>query len=102
MPKKTLYHGAYVKVNVDPPLKKEITPRDWCDAARDLMRDIKRHCDGIESLSIELDTEAVCEFCGYAWTEVSQTHNACCDEDIRVHDEAAGLIREPLGGETGD
>lgn len=84
MPKKVIYHGAYVKVNVDPPLKKEITPRDWCDAARDLMSDITRHCDGIESLTIELDTEAVCEFCAYAWTENSETFNGgCCDGDAQ-------------------
>ncbi len=87
MPKKLFYNGAYVRVNVDRPFGREVTPRHWHDAAADLLNDIKRHCDGIESLSVEFDTEELCEFCGSAWTEVSNTHNECCEKDALAHEE---------------
>lgn len=81
MAKKTLYNGAYVRVNVDSPFGKNVTPRDWYDVAKDLEHDIKRHCDGIDSSSVEFDTDDVCEFCGYDWTEGDSPHNGCCDDD---------------------
>ena len=87
MPKETFYNGAYVRANVDRPFGREITPRHWRDAAEDLLKDIKRHCDGIESLSVELDTEDICEFCGRAWTEASDTYNECCEKDATAHEE---------------
>ena len=85
MARKTLYNGAYVRVNVDRPLRRDVTPRDWHDAAKDLQEDILRHCDGIDSSSLEFDTDDVCEFCGYDWTEGDSPHNGgCCDEDTEV------------------
>jgi len=86
MGKKTLYNGAYVRVNVDRPFGRVIKPKDWHTVAKDLEKDILRHCDGIESSSVEFDTDDVCEFCGYDWTEKDDSpHNGgCCDEDAKV------------------
>ncbi len=86
MGKKTLYNGAYVRVNVDRPFRRELTPRDWHDAAKDLEQNIKRHCDGIDSTSIEFDTDDVCEFCGHDWTEIGDDCNECCEEEVKEHE----------------
>lgn len=85
MARKTLYNGAYVRVNVDRPFRRILDSKDWYAAAKDLQKDIERHCDGIESCDVEFDMEEVCEFCGYSWTEGDCSHNGgCCEEDAKV------------------
>lgn len=47
-----------------------------------LIPQIKRHVDGIGSVTVVFDTEEHCSFCGGNWTEKSETYNGgCCDED---------------------
>lgn len=48
--------------------------------AKDIIKDVKRHVDGVESVYIE--TDFVCEFCGYGW-EVDETGMPqCCQKAI--------------------
>lgn len=50
----------------------------------DIAQSVKRHVDDIGSVSVEYETESVCEFCGADWTEESATFNGCCcDEDMK-------------------
>lgn len=47
-----------------------------------LAAQIKRHCDDVTSVTVECDTLAVCEYCGYPWSEDSPTYNGgCCAKD---------------------
>lgn len=58
-----------------------------CD---DLLREIKRHVDGIGSVYKEDVYEHTCEHCESKWTEVSPKYNGgCCDEDEKNNPEAA-------------
>ena len=89
MAKKTIYNCAYLRVDLVHP-KSWINAgfcmtRDrWLDTANDMKRLIERHCD-VESVTIEADTEDVCEFCGYNWTEGDSLHNGgCCEKDAEV------------------
>ena len=88
MGKKTLYNGICVVLDIERPFGRNIEPKDWFRAAEDVQEQVKRHCDGIESYSINFDTEDVCEFCGYDWTEGDAPHNGgCCEEDAKVLEE---------------
>ena len=85
MGKKTLHNGISVIVDVERPFGKNLEPNDWYRAAKDVQEQIERHCDRVESCSIEFDNEDVCEFCGSNWTEGDNPHNeGCCDEDGKV------------------
>ena len=46
--------------------------------ARDLMDEIRRHCDSHEALDIEWDVE--CSHCGYKWEVDDKGEPVCCDE----------------------
>jgi len=55
---------------------------DYTNMCRDIKDAIKRHCDDVGSVSIEYDTEYMCEYCGAAWTEDSNECNGgCCSKD---------------------
>ena len=85
MGKKTLYHGISVVVDIERPFGRNLEPNDWYRAAKDVQEQIERHCDGVESCSIEFNNEDVCEFCGYDWTEGDSPYNGgCCEEDAKV------------------
>jgi len=85
MGKKTLYNGISVMVAVERPFGRNVEPKDWYRAAVEVQAQIQRHCDGIDDFNIEFDTDDVCEFCGYKWTEGDSPHNeGCCDEDGKV------------------
>ncbi len=56
--------------------------------AEQLAKQIKRHCDDIESVEIKTIEENICEFCGYGWTEDSAEYNGgCCDKDQDMHEQ---------------
>lgn len=84
MGKKTLYNGISVVVDVERPFGRNLELNDWYRAAKDVQEQIERHCDGVESCSIEFDNEDVCEFCGYTWTEGDSLPNGCCEEDEKT------------------
>lgn len=90
MGKKTLYNGVSVVVDVDRPFGRDLEPKDWYRVAKDLQEQIERHCDGVESCAIDFDTDDVCEFCGYDWTEGDSPHNGCCEEDEKTVVETIG------------
>ncbi|WP_353265838.1 hypothetical protein [Gemmatimonas sp.] len=56
--------------------------RDEKERCDDIAQDIRRHVDNVRRVTVEEETEAVCSFCGHAWTEESTTYNGgCCDAD---------------------
>lgn len=53
--------------------------------AEDIAEQIRRHVDGIAANGVQVtwDASYVCEHCGHAWTEDSDTYNGgCCDKDL--------------------
>lgn len=48
----------------------------------EIVKQVKRHVDGIGSTYVESDTAYVCGHCGDPWTEDSRTYNGgCCEQD---------------------
>lgn len=96
MAKKEIYNCAYLEVAIERPAWsdgelrrlpsfRKINPKQWISAAKDVADQIKRHVDGVSSITIEPDTDEVCEFCGYNWTEGDSPHNGgCCEKDAEV------------------
>lgn len=63
--------------------------KDMQDRAEEIARDVKRHVDNVRTVNVEVETEAVCEHCGYGWTEGGSPHNGgCCDKDCQVMEAA--------------
>lgn len=68
----------------------EWTEQEWETACDEIADQIKRHVDGLPSyshrgVSVEWDTEKVCEFCGSAWTSSHDRHNdGCCSKDAAI------------------
>lgn len=53
----------------------------------DMIQQIRRHVDGIDSAVLVYDVEETCEHCGRQWTEGDSPHNGgCCDQDCEVFD----------------
>jgi len=47
-----------------------------------IILEIKRHVDDVRTAELCCEEENLCSFCGYNWTEDSDTYNGgCCDED---------------------
>ncbi|WP_458788912.1 hypothetical protein [Dyella jiangningensis] len=56
--------------------------RDMRERCEEIAKDIKRHVDNVSYVSVESDTDYVCEHCGSEWTESSSSYNGgCCDKD---------------------
>lgn len=56
--------------------------RDMQSRCDDIVSDIKRHVDNARHIEVEFDQDSVCEHCGAAWTETSNTYNGgCCSKD---------------------
>lgn len=50
--------------------------------------DVKRHADDVGSVTVQCETEEVCEHCGAEWTEGEMPHNGgCCEKDAEVCEE---------------
>lgn len=91
MPKQSNKTGVFVRV--DPGLwsqlgsgkNDEINARFEKRAqsqCQDIMDEIRRHVDNVESVHMEWETEDVCSHCGDYWLEKSDQYNGgCCDED---------------------
>jgi len=55
--------------------------------ANEVVAAIRRHVDGICGVEVQCDRAAVCEHCGYNWTETSADYNGgCCDLDCAEED----------------
>lgn len=79
-----------------------ITPEDAHAMAKDIRESIARHLSHdfefaqFRNIDIDVQSQAVCEHCGYTWTEKSAAYNGgCCDEDEKHNpDPQAQAIRE--------
>jgi protein-arginine kinase activator protein McsA len=50
--------------------------------AENLLKEIIRHCDGIDNAYVSYDSYYTCEYCGSVWTEFKKTYNGgCCKKD---------------------
>lgn len=73
------------------PLSEQTTEQARQDAEY-LADDIRAHVDkslvpsyGDRGISVVCDTDEVCEFCGWTWTEGDQPHNGgCCAKDADI------------------
>ena len=63
------------------------TPEEELALCREIEQEIIRHVDGTSSgyITIEYDTDDICEHCGWTWTEGNSPHNGgCCAIDCDV------------------
>jgi len=87
MAKKEIFNCAYLEIALEKPRLREPTPNQWIDAARTVLAQIKRHVDGVSSVTIQTDIDEVCEFCLCNWTEDDDSYNGgCCNEDETSQD----------------
>lgn len=56
-------------------------------ACEEMIKDIKRHVDGVRYAKVVTESEATCSYCGYRWTEAGDTYNGCCEEDEKNNPE---------------
>lgn len=61
------------------------TLRRTCE---DLIRDIKRHVDDIQSITWKCDEKDVCSFCGREWEEETDGSPLCCNAAIAEYEAA--------------
>ena len=53
--------------------------RERCE---EIANQIRRHVDNVGSVAVRAHTDAVCEFCGSAWTEDGDDFNGgCCESE---------------------
>lgn len=53
--------------------------RSYC---HDIVKQVERHIDGIDAVSVKFDRVSVCSHCGEPWGEKSDSYNGgCCDKD---------------------
>ena len=61
------------------------TEKETRDICNDMIQQIRRHVDGIDSAVLAYDVEETCEHCGRQWTKGDSPHNGgCCDQDCEV------------------
>lgn len=60
------------------------TEAAWRAECDHIAQQIKRHVDGFIDLSVQYDSEAICDSCGRTWTEGDDSpHNGgCCADDV--------------------
>lgn len=63
--KKTIFENY--RVEVSPDIWYGPSHEKYLDALNDLKKDIVRHVDGIEDVSVQWDSKEVCEFCECEW-----------------------------------
>lgn len=78
-----------------------ITPRDYAgymqdqerasrlriEGAYEIAQQVKRHVDDWDDVRVVFDRPAVCEHCGYPWSEADPDFNGgCCEADLAAHD----------------
>lgn len=62
--------------------------REYLDRCEEIAAAVKRHADNVGSVAVEFDQPAVCEHCGYNWTEASPDYNGgCCEKDQVTEDD---------------
>ena len=65
-------------------MKRNHRYRDACDS---LVREVKRHIDGVESVYVDCDTNHTCDHCGYCWSGKNSDYNGgCCEKDQEEED----------------
>lgn len=92
MAHKRLFKNYRVEVETESPWRDE--HQQWFSALNEIRQQIRRHCDGLASVTVQYDAECVCEHCGAKWTEeTSSPHNGgCCDKDCEnMPDEQTGV-----------
>ena len=58
---------------------KEEVIKETCE---EIIQQISRHIDSVKNISLERETEKVCEYCERFWTEDDLNYNGgCCSED---------------------
>lgn len=59
------------------------------EVGREVIREIKRHVDGVGHVYPEVVYEEFCEFCDSHWLERDVNYNGgCCEQDVVAWEEA--------------
>ena len=85
MPRETRVTGHYVRLDPDNWFRPGDMDRERA-GCNSIAADIRRRVGGIKSVSIETESEEVCEFCGSPWREHGNTFNGGCCDDDRKHE----------------
>lgn len=60
--------------------------------AEEIAKQVKRHVDDWDDVSVEFDRPVVCEHCGYPWSEGDSDYNGgCCEADQSAYDTKHGF-----------
>lgn len=56
-----------------------------CLRTRELAKEIKRHCDDVETTELCVDSHKECSFCGYPWESCFNDDGKieCCEEAMK-------------------
>ena len=86
---KCIIDEVFVKASVDSRIYGKITQENlqsrMLKDARALLGEIKRHCDGADSLEIDDERRYECSFCGSAMED--EEDYRCCDDSIEEHEQ---------------
>jgi hypothetical protein len=56
--------------------------KEYKERCEEIVAQVTRHVDNVNRTYVESETVAVCEYCGYAWTEDDDKYNGgCCAKD---------------------
>jgi len=106
MPRKTVITDYEVRIAVRPgwlAQTEEERLKTKKRNAESIVSAINRHIDDVQQAWVHAETEAVCSFCGWAWTEAKDSpHNGgCCGEDCEIMEaiDANTAEHEPAQGE---
>jgi hypothetical protein len=59
--------------------------KEYKERCEEIVEQIKRHVDNVGGVYILCDTNNVCEFCGFEWTEEDPNYNGgCCTKDVEM------------------
>lgn len=57
--------------------------KGYRDACKDIVTEVKRHIDGVDSVYVDCDVREECEHCGWIWKPDAKGLNGCCDKEVQ-------------------
>lgn len=55
--------------------------RQYRSRCEEIVSEIRRHVENVDSALVECDEVAVCAHCGHDWTEPGEYNGGCCQAD---------------------
>lgn len=71
--------------------------RQYKEQCEEIAAEVKRHVDNVGWVGVVSDEVAVCEHCGWQWTEDSADYNGgCCEKDQAAEDLRTASVASDL------